>query len=279
MTTMKEVVSWWWTEKVGTGHQEHTIADVVREDFNMHHHHIRLPDRKPETPLPTTLYSLAQQLIRQDPLLYRIMVTLRPEHAWKLISYPCFLRKSLPDNEEAPNLVQLTMVMGGDNRGDVSAEAYGKEVLKGNSQWLLPGFVKVNEDLQYLEREDLGTLDNIARAHQTLEVLGTYPQKHAQAYEEAWDYFPAGAEIFNLGALSDALLGMRRWDSPTVMAEMEKVLGRPQEANEFLRQWRRLAVTKAISVFQHVKTAERKLYGTNSYFEWNQHHPGENHMP
>ena len=50
----------------------------------MYLHHATEPDASP----PHMQHSLAQQLTRQDPFLYKLVVTLRGDHQWRFISIP-----------------------------------------------------------------------------------------------------------------------------------------------------------------------------------------------
>lgn len=101
-TTLQGVFSWLWQEEF----DKMTIAKMVKQESATYRHHMRLAKGAAKTIIPIMLHSLIQQLVRQDLAVYCLTVTLRPDHAWRLISYPCFLQSMLPEEDSAPNLVQ-----------------------------------------------------------------------------------------------------------------------------------------------------------------------------
>jgi hypothetical protein len=77
----------WWFEKGSP------IGDIVREEFDMYKHHLRMINEKDNMGwLRNAYYSLAQQLMRQDPMYYMLYVCLRPDNHWRLISYPYYAK-------------------------------------------------------------------------------------------------------------------------------------------------------------------------------------------
>src|SRR5277367_2618757 len=65
------------------------IQTAIDTEFAMYHHHYRpVPGRPQMGFLRNMFYSLIQQLLRQDPVWYAFMVAARPDHSWRLISYP-----------------------------------------------------------------------------------------------------------------------------------------------------------------------------------------------
>lgn len=82
-----------------------------------------------------------------------------------------------------------------------------------------------------------------------------------------------------MSALSAALVGQRSWDSPLVQEEAMNMLDDPERARALYMNWQAMAARQAIEVFQHVKLAERRLYGNNSFSLWKESHPGEDVPP
>lgn len=74
--TLGGVFSWWWRDTC----EKTTVARVMEQECSMYRHHMWQADEDTGAELPIMLYSLIQQLVRQDPACYRIMVTLRPDH-------------------------------------------------------------------------------------------------------------------------------------------------------------------------------------------------------
>jgi len=93
----------------------------------MYHHHLReINGKKNIGWLRNMFYSITQQLMRQDPAYYMLYVALRPDQAWRLVSYPyyakytspgdgtyfCHLDLNIPDllaNERGVSMIQGTV--------------------------------------------------------------------------------------------------------------------------------------------------------------------------
>jgi hypothetical protein len=74
-------------------------------------------------------------------------------------------------------------------------------------------------------------------------------------------------EVIGLGALSDALVCRRRWDSIQVLRDRDVLLGADRgKALEYVAEWRENAVEMAVEAFALVKEAEMKGFGDKSYF-------------
>lgn len=70
-----------------------------------------------------------------------------------------------------------------------------------------------------------------------------------------------------LSALSDALIGLRRWSDPEVLAERNIVLGaQTAEYTKYLEEYRERARDRILKAFQYVKAAEREAFEINSFF-------------
>jgi hypothetical protein len=87
---------WWATEKY-TGARVtligRTILEVVLEEFEMYHAHLRLINNKPNYGwLRNMFYSLGQQVMRQDPKYFAIYCALRPDRNINLVSYPYYAK-------------------------------------------------------------------------------------------------------------------------------------------------------------------------------------------
>lgn len=93
------VFKWWFEEVIGTlDGKEVTIADLARIEFDMYLWHFRKNAGNSGSLgwLRNMYYSGIQQLMRQDPEYYRCYVALRPDHHWRLISYPYYAKYAQP---------------------------------------------------------------------------------------------------------------------------------------------------------------------------------------
>ena len=67
--------------------------------------------KKAGTAIPIMLHFLIQQVVKQDPAIYCLTVTLQPDYAWWLISYPYFLRDILSKQDTTFNIMQRVVLM------------------------------------------------------------------------------------------------------------------------------------------------------------------------
>jgi len=75
------------------------LIAAIDTEFDMYRHHYRpVPGRPQMGFLRNMFYSLTQQLIRQDPVLYAWIVAARPDHCWRLITYPYIAKYALKGN-------------------------------------------------------------------------------------------------------------------------------------------------------------------------------------
>ena len=95
-----DVFSWWWTLKFMHEGKTRTIADVGYEEYDMYFHHQRLVGNKPNYGwLRTMFHALIQQVMRQDPVYWMLYVALRPDHNYRLISYPYYTKYAKPGDQ------------------------------------------------------------------------------------------------------------------------------------------------------------------------------------
>ncbi|KZF18788.1 hypothetical protein L228DRAFT_215864 [Xylona heveae TC161] len=332
---------WWW--------QSEDVIAVVHEEFEMYHHHLQSLKRRNDSGwLRNMFHSLVQQLMRQDPVYYAVHCALRPDHAWRLVSYPYYTRDACPDDSTLPRHIDLdvshwmetgegdNMIQGGlsiDDEDDSSTtevllgmhshlKAWWKLVeergLGGNGpnshvtdqmyteedmarfecQWtsqpckagdvrfmsallphggtgpatkrqrtLFPCFVAVADDHQKLDIEGSGTWADVAAAHRDLIRVLHLPSGDAPVHATLPIRFPPAAELMDLSALSDALVGRRRWTSPAVIWERNVVLGDDDDAAlAFVQGWRKNAIKNLLITWDLIRYAERAFFGENSYF-------------
>ena len=72
------------------------ILGHIDAEFAMYRHHERQdPDLSRQGWMRHMYHSLIQQLTRQDPVWYALIVATRPDHRWRLISYPYVAKETM----------------------------------------------------------------------------------------------------------------------------------------------------------------------------------------
>lgn len=271
--TLQGIFAWWWEAKF----DRTTIAEIAEQECSMYRHHMRQTGKDANTTIPIMLHSLIQQLVRQDPALYRLIVTLRPDHKWRLMSYPCFLQGTLPENiVQGAVAIPDTMSKEADEWEKEDFRLFSnREAMANLPPMMSPGFLAVEDDLSSLEIPGLGTVADLTWAHKELQTPAWHPVEETRKYEGLSEPLGAATELGSLGALSDALVRRRSWRSPLVLREVEVVLGEPKAADRFFRSWKQQAVQKIVKAFQVEQATEKELYGADSYFRWVEEHPGQ----
>jgi hypothetical protein len=80
---------WWF--------QNPELKQCLNDEFDLYLWHLReINGRKNIGWLRNIFHSIAQQLIRQDPTYYMLYTALRPDSAWRLVSYPYYAKYSNP---------------------------------------------------------------------------------------------------------------------------------------------------------------------------------------
>ena len=73
------------------------IGEICLLEFDMYQHHLRKINGKSNYGwLRNMFYSTAQQLMRQDPMYYMLYAALRPDRAWRLVTYPYYAKFAQP---------------------------------------------------------------------------------------------------------------------------------------------------------------------------------------
>ena len=170
-TTLPGILTWWANVAVDE-HPEATTAQVAEVELRMYQHHAADPD----SALQHMRHSSIQQLIRQDKFLYRLAVTLRGDHAWRLTSIP-----SLMNEVEAievgtiPEFMQLAVPFPDDGKwakGEVLilSREESQEVPE-NQCTLLPCFVAIKDNKGTLELPE-HTASDMEHSHRLLTTPG-----------------------------------------------------------------------------------------------------------
>ena len=346
---VRSLFKWWFDQKISIpGCSESCIGEVALAEYDMYRHHQRdIMGRTSYGWLRTMVHSLAQQAMRQDPQYYRMYVALRPDRAWRLVSYPYYTKYAVPGDSTYfrhvdQNIGQLLatgrgsdMIQGSLSLDDevvgncttflpgmhrrlrewwsrvtarglaaddfvikISDDMWTKEDSRDfNSVWtdvvckrgdvritmpscphgshgpckavrrtMLPWFVRVADDHETLENAESGTWSELSAAHRDLVAAARSPSGFASHYGVIPYRFPAAVELTGLGPLSDALVCRRKWTSPAVLEERDRVLGPKEESRRAIAAWRVNTIRQVIIAFQSVKKAEMQAFGTRSYF-------------
>jgi hypothetical protein len=73
------------------------VEQIINHEFDMMDHHFLRGEAKPAMGFQRTMfYSIVQQAVRQDPLVYALTVATRPDHHRELISYPYVAKDAMP---------------------------------------------------------------------------------------------------------------------------------------------------------------------------------------
>ena len=131
---------------------------------------------------------------------------------------------------------------------------------------ILPWFVGVQDDLETLEVLEAGTWSELAIAHRDMVAPRATPSGLANRYGAIPYRFPADVEIMGLGALSDALVCRRRWDSAAVLEERDLLLkGSEAEVLKHLTKWRKRAEEVTVEAWEQKKKDELSKFAEKSY--------------
>lgn len=120
---MEGLFAWWWDLKIER-YPETCIADVAALEFDLYRHHLRDPSEHNGW-LRNMLYSLIQQVMRQDPLYYRYYVLLRPDQQWRLISYPYYTKYTVPGDSTRFTHIDINISRALDEQRSESSQVRG----------------------------------------------------------------------------------------------------------------------------------------------------------
>ncbi|KAF7514661.1 hypothetical protein PCG10_005209, partial [Penicillium crustosum] len=86
-----------WLGEDFDGNHPGGLRHLIMEEFNMYDWHYLARPSKPRIGWARNMwFSLVQQMVRQDPAYYAFYVRCRPDHAWKLVSFPYYAKRTYP---------------------------------------------------------------------------------------------------------------------------------------------------------------------------------------
>ena len=132
---------------------------------------------------------------------------------------------------------------------------------------MLLWFIGIQDDHDNLEVTEGGTWVELADAHRDLKAPPRTPSGHANLYGAIPYRFPAAVELTAASALSDALLGKRRWDSPAVIRDRNLLLtSNRNEVAKWMYSYRLKAAENYKDAFKLMRATEMERFNSRSYF-------------
>jgi hypothetical protein len=82
--------------------EDNAVQNIAGLDFEMYRWHLRMIDgRSNRGWMRNMMYSLTQQLVRQDPGYWLVYTLLRSDHSYRLTSYPYYTKSQQPGDPTA----------------------------------------------------------------------------------------------------------------------------------------------------------------------------------
>ncbi|KAF8453402.1 hypothetical protein BDZ91DRAFT_808010 [Kalaharituber pfeilii] len=136
------------------------------------------------------------------------------------------------------------------------------------SRWVVnPWFVGIQDDHETLDVPESGSWTTVAAAHRDLMATNGTPSGQINIHGYPTHRFPAAVALRHISALSDALIGQRRWDDPAVLIEADLVLGENEnDAWDFVNSCRHRMIRAYKQNMKIIRELETYHYGKNSYY-------------
>jgi hypothetical protein len=132
-------------------------------------------------------------------------------------------------------------------------------------------YLGVQPDGNTLEDPRFGTRESIAAINSNLLYPPLLPDgTKNEYYGIGVQRFPAAIHLANLPPLCEAILGRASWDDPSVIEQASVLLmGERAEAEELIRDIRKVLKDEVLSKWPEVERAERQAFGHDSHFAKN----------
>ncbi|KAJ5630033.1 hypothetical protein N7528_003690 [Penicillium herquei] len=103
-----------------------SLLQLIHIEFNLYDYHYTPAVSRPRMGWNRSMFhSLTQQLVRQDICYYAAYVAIRPDHAWRLISFPYYTKSAYPGEDTAFVHIDLSI-------GDCIATGRGANAVQGS---------------------------------------------------------------------------------------------------------------------------------------------------
>ena len=130
-----------------------------------------------------------------------------------------------------------------------------------------PWFVGIQEDHSTLDIPESGSWELYSACHRDHKATRNTPSGQFNVHGLPPFRFPASVALRDISALSDALVGLRRWDDPLVMRERDVLLGEDEAASwAFVHRVRERAIQLYKGNVRLARELEEEAYGGNSYY-------------
>lgn len=340
-----------------------SIYEMILEEVNMYLWHRRKVNGQPNLGwLRSAFFSQIQQIARQDPVYYALVVATNPQKNWRQISFPYYMKAVLPGDyiffqhidinvpkyiecARGANRIQTSLTLSEEHKDECTyvipgfhknivswwsdvtkryegkntlvakklqdhrsnclktsdcyspadIKKYGKpvpalcgpgdirisrpEIMHGSGSKetngiatqkrivVNPWFVGIQEDHSTLDVPESGSWEFLAACHRDLCATKATPSGQVNVHGLPPYPFPASVPVRGISALSDALVGLRRWDDPIVLLERDLLLGEDDEsALIYVEGCRRRAQKTYRNNMKAIRELEKKAFGANSYY-------------
>ena len=147
-----------------------------------------------------------------------------------------------------------------------------------NAHWVVnPWFVSIQSDHEITDIPESGTWSSLAANHRDFVAPKNTPSGQANTHDFPLQRFPASVPLRHISHLSDALIGLARWDDPLVQCEVAILLGDDEQASRtFIDKCRNRMAEAYKSNMIIIRDLEMIHYGDNSYYrlvENGRYHP------
>lgn len=143
-----------------------------------------------------------------------------------------------------------------------------KDGVAESSRWVVnPWFVGIQDDHETLDVPEPGSWSSVAATHRDLTATNGTPSGQINTHGFSPYRFPAAVAMRNISALSDALVGQRRWDDPHVVIERNWLLGPDDDQAWRYVQHCRSKMKRAYKRnMALIRKLEKEYYGNNSFY-------------
>ena len=137
-----------------------------------------------------------------------------------------------------------------------------------NARWVInPWFVSIQSDHETTDISESGTWSSLAANHRDFVAPKTTPSGQANTHGIPLHRFPASVPLRHISQLTDALIGLARWDDPLVQQEVAILLGDDEQASRtFVDKCRNRMAETYKSNMTIIRDLEMTHYGDNSYY-------------
>jgi hypothetical protein len=134
---------------------------------------------------------------------------------------------------------------------------------------MLSWYVNILNDHESIKNMKIETWIELIAIHRDLIVVRTFSFDLLNKYDAISYKFSTAMKVIDLESLSDALVKRKRWDTSTILTERDLWLKEDSNYVQFqnrLCRWRRRAFYETLTMFQHVKRAEKNAFESKSFF-------------